>query len=84
MNLGRRLPGWRYGTNLCSGATFFLSFSDGPCKRGGITLPSPSFSHALVPRPVSLCIRAGCFAGAVRFNFGALLFLGFQFWFVIA
>lgn len=51
MNLGRRLPGCRCGTKLRNGATFFLSFSDAPCKRGGITVPSRSFSHALVPRP---------------------------------
>lgn len=51
MGLERRLPGWRYGTKLRDGATFFLSFSDGPCERGGITLLSPSFSNPLVPRP---------------------------------
>lgn len=40
-----------YGTKLWDGATFFLILSDGPCERGGMTLPSPSFSHAPVPRP---------------------------------
>lgn len=81
MNLGRRLPGWRYGTKLQNGATFFLSFSGGPCKKGGITVPSPSFSHALVPRPQ--CPFAPGLAASLEL-FGVLLLLGFQFQLVIA
>lgn len=82
MVLGRRLPGWRYGTKLQDGATFFLSFSDGPCERGEITLPSPSFSHALVSRPQ--CPFAPELAALLELYTLILLLLGLQFGFLIA